>query len=64
MAPKIVQPDEGATYDAFLNKDELCRLDLNQPAINIHNFIRGLDSVPGAWIVLDGKKTKVFGKRE
>jgi formyltetrahydrofolate dehydrogenase len=46
-APKITQPEEGATYDAFLNKPELCKVNLNQSAKNIHDFIRGLDSSPG-----------------
>ena len=26
-----------------------------QPAVTIHNFIRGLDSSPGAWTIIDGK---------
>jgi len=60
-APVIPQTEEGATYDAFLNKPELCKLNLDQPAHKIHNFIRGLDSSPGAIVTLDGKETKVFG---
>ena len=32
---------------------------MDQPAQNIHNFVRGLDSSPGAIITLDGKETKV-----
>ncbi|KAM7294002.1 hypothetical protein ISCGN_023552, partial [Ixodes scapularis] len=28
---------------------------------SLHNFIRGMDKVPGAWITLDGQATKVFG---
>ena len=46
-APKNTQAEEGATYDAFLNKPELCKLVLQQPAKKIHDFIRGLDSSPG-----------------
>ena len=53
-APKIIQHTEGATYDAMLNKKELCKLNLDQPAKSIHNFIRGLDSSPGAWTIMDG----------
>ena len=56
----IKQPEVGATYDAFLNKPELCRVNLDQTAKNIHNFIRGLDSSPGAWVMLEGKTTKLF----
>ncbi len=26
-----------------------------QPAEVIHNWIRGHDKVPGAWVVIDGK---------
>lgn len=26
-----------------------------QPAEAIHNWIRGHDKVPGAWVVIDGK---------
>lgn len=62
-APRIKQCEVGATYDAFLNKVELCRLHLNKPALAIHNFIRGLDSSPGAWTILDGKEAKLFGSR-
>ena len=62
-AVSIKQPEVGATYDAFLNKPELCRVNLDQSAKNIHNFIRGLDSSPGAWAVLEGKTTKLFNSR-
>lgn len=47
-APKIVQPVEGATYDAAMFKEENQILNLAQPARSIFNFIRALDSVPGA----------------
>ena len=62
-AVRIKQPEVGATYDAFLNKPEVCRVNLNQTAKQIHNFIRGLDSNPGAWVVLEGKETKLFNSR-
>eukprot|EP00088_Acartia_fossae_P053331 TRINITY_DN6060_c0_g1_i13.p1 TRINITY_DN6060_c0_g1~~TRINITY_DN6060_c0_g1_i13.p1 ORF type:complete len:901 (-),score=295.69 TRINITY_DN6060_c0_g1_i13:194-2896(-) len=62
-APVIKQPEVGASYDQFLNKPEFCKVNLQQPARSIHNFIRGLDSSPGAWTLLDGKETKMFGSR-
>ena len=62
-APVIMQSKLGATYDAMLNKADLCKLNLAQPARKIHDFIRGLDSVPGAWTHLDGKETKLFGSK-
>ena len=46
-APRLPQTEEGATYDPFLNKKELVRLDPERPAEDIHNFVRGLDSSPG-----------------
>ncbi|XP_064080015.1 cytosolic 10-formyltetrahydrofolate dehydrogenase-like isoform X1 [Macrobrachium nipponense] len=62
-APKVTQPAEGATYDPMLNKKELCKIDWNQPAETLHNFIRGLDSSPGAWTVIDGQEVKLFGSK-
>ena len=62
-AVRIKQPEVGATYDAYLNKPEVCRVNLNQTAKQIHNFIRGLDSNPGAWALLEGKETKLFNSR-
>lgn len=47
-AAKTVQTEEGATYDPAMFKEENQILNLNQPARNIFNFIRALDSVPGA----------------
>ncbi|CAG0903611.1 unnamed protein product, partial [Darwinula stevensoni] len=55
-APKIPQPEEGGTYEAMLNKPELSKINWDQPARNLHNFIRGLDSSPGAWTIIDGKE--------
>lgn len=57
-APKIPQTEEGATYDPMLNKKELCKINWDQSAEAIHNFIRGLDSSPGAWTVMDGKEVR------
>jgi methionyl-tRNA formyltransferase len=28
---------------------ETCEIDFNQPALNVHNFVRGLSPYPGAW---------------
>lgn len=62
IAPEIPQPEEGATYDPMLNKKELQKIDWTKPAKKIHNFIRGLDSTPGAWTPLDGEEeVRLFG---
>ncbi|XP_066996497.2 cytosolic 10-formyltetrahydrofolate dehydrogenase [Anabrus simplex] len=60
-APKVPQSEEGASYEPSLSKRESQRIDWHQPTQNIHNFIRGLDSSPGAWTVMDGQEVKLFG---
>jgi methionyl-tRNA formyltransferase len=39
---------------------ETCRINFNQPAANVHNFIRGLSPYPGAWTTMDGKTLKLL----
>ncbi|CAB1315488.1 unnamed protein product, partial [Coregonus sp. 'balchen'] len=41
-APKIVQPEEGATYEGIQKKDN-AKIDWNQSAQALHNWIRGND---------------------
>ena len=64
-APRIVQTEVGATYDAMLNKKALQQLPLDKKltALQIHNFVRGMDKVPGAWLVLDGKEHRLYSSR-
>ncbi|CAH2312049.1 cytosolic 10-formyltetrahydrofolate dehydrogenase [Pelobates cultripes] len=59
-APKIPQPTEGATYDP-IQKKENAKINWDQTAEAIHNFIRGNDKVPGAWTEIEGKKITFFG---
>jgi methionyl-tRNA formyltransferase len=40
-------------------KDD-CRINWNQPAEKVYNFIRGLSPYPTAWTTLDGKMLKIF----
>lgn len=55
-APKQVQQTEGATYDAHISaKPELAEIKWDQPALALHNFIRGCDKVPGAWSTINGQ---------
>lgn len=52
QAPKIVQPLEGASYEPILrNKEERTKIEFDQleTCQKLHNFIRGMDKVPGAW---------------
>jgi formyltetrahydrofolate dehydrogenase len=39
------------------------QINWDQPASVVHNFIRGLDSTPGAWTLLNNEKVKLFGSQ-
>uniref|UniRef100_A0A8C6S887 10-formyltetrahydrofolate dehydrogenase n=1 Tax=Neogobius melanostomus TaxID=47308 RepID=A0A8C6S887_9GOBI len=56
-APRIPQPEEGATYEGIQNKSN-AKVDMSLSAESIHNWIRGHDKVPGAWALLDGQVTE------
>lgn len=66
-APKLPQSEKGATYDPMLNKLDLQKIDWKKTAGALHNFIRGMDSVPGAFCRLklpqdnDFKDALLFG---
>lgn len=47
--PCQAQASEGVTYAAKIGKDE-GRIDFSRPAGEVHNHIRGLSPVPGAWL--------------
>ncbi|GBP27061.1 Cytosolic 10-formyltetrahydrofolate dehydrogenase [Eumeta japonica] len=47
-APKLKQTEVGATYDPALFKPETHQIDWSKGGVALHNFIRGLDSSPGA----------------
>ena len=60
-APRIPQTTVGATYEPMLNKKELTVVPFEKlTGYQLHNFIRGMDKVPGATISLDGEDVKVF----
>lgn len=64
IAPKIPQTEEGATFDPALNKKELCQIKFSEmTGEKLHNFIRGMDKVPGAWTILDGKFVRLYGSQ-
>ena len=42
------QPAEGVTYAHKIDKVE-ARIDFSKPATEVHNLIRGLSPMPGAW---------------
>nr|XP_020660065.1 mitochondrial 10-formyltetrahydrofolate dehydrogenase [Pogona vitticeps] len=59
-APRIPQPEEGATYEG-IQKKENAEISWDQPAAALHNWIRGHDKVPGAWTMIDGQRTTFYG---
>ncbi len=57
-----VQPDEGVTYAAKIDKAEAA-VDWTGDAVQIDRQIRGLSPFPGAWTLLDGQRVKLLGSR-
>jgi methionyl-tRNA formyltransferase len=43
---------------------ETCRINFNQSAEKVHNFIRGLSPHPVAWTVINGEKIKIFKSKK
>ena len=61
-APRIVQPEEGASYEPYITtKPELAEVDWKKTQWQLHNFIRGNDKVPGAWATFNGDRVTFFG---
>jgi methionyl-tRNA formyltransferase len=54
------QAAEGVTYAAKIGKDE-GRIDFSRPAGEVHNLVRGLSPVPGAWfeVTTGGKPERI-----
>ncbi len=61
-APRIPQDDSQSCYAPMLSK-ELSLIDFSKPAQEIHNQIRGLSSWPAAYLMLKGKRLKVYRSR-
>ncbi|XP_052608862.1 mitochondrial 10-formyltetrahydrofolate dehydrogenase isoform X2 [Peromyscus californicus insignis] len=59
-APRIPQPEEGATYEG-IQKKENAEISWDQPAEVLHNWIRGHDKVPGAWAEINGQMVTFYG---
>nr|DBA31003.1 TPA: hypothetical protein GDO54_006918 [Pyxicephalus adspersus] len=51
-APRIDQPEDGATYEG-IQKKENAKIYWDSTAEAIHNWIRGHDKVPGAWTAIN-----------
>ncbi|MAM63760.1 methionyl-tRNA formyltransferase [Maritimibacter sp. UBA3975] len=57
-----VQPEDGVTYAAKIDKAE-ARVDWTRPAAEVDQVIRGLSPFPGAWCEMDGVRVKLLGSR-
>uniref|UniRef100_A0A8C6XXQ9 10-formyltetrahydrofolate dehydrogenase n=1 Tax=Naja naja TaxID=35670 RepID=A0A8C6XXQ9_NAJNA len=60
QAPRIPQPEEGASYEG-IQKKENAKISWDQPALSLHNWIRGHDKVPGAWAEINGQMVTFYG---
>lgn len=57
--PPIVQPEEGVTYAAKIDKAE-SRIDFSRPAIDVERQIRAFNPAPGAWFELNGERIRIL----
>jgi methionyl-tRNA formyltransferase len=57
--PALAQPESGTTYAAKITQEE-AKINWELPAQQLHNLIRGLSPVPGAYCFLEGKRLKLF----
>eukprot|EP01130_Rhizamoeba_saxonica_P015277 TRINITY_DN6817_c0_g1_i1.p1 TRINITY_DN6817_c0_g1~~TRINITY_DN6817_c0_g1_i1.p1 ORF type:complete len:327 (+),score=68.66 TRINITY_DN6817_c0_g1_i1:1-981(+) len=62
-AERIVQPEEGASYDPLWQDKALCEINWDNDGLTLHNFIRGNDKVPGAWTNIKGVQVTLYGSQ-
>lgn len=53
------QDDSLSSYSPMLD-DAICHIDWHKSAHDIHNLVRGLNSWPGAYGILNGQKMKIW----
>lgn len=58
-APRSPQPEEGVTFAPLLQNED-AQIDWNEPAQAIHNKVRGLCSIPGAFTLYNDHRWKIF----
>lgn len=56
---RIKQDESKVTFGLNITKEEE-KINFNDTAYNIHNKIRGLSSIPGAYTIINGKRMKVY----
>lgn len=57
--PPVLQPDEGVTYAAKIDKSE-ARLDFLTSAMQVERQVRAFNPVPGAFFELEGERYKIL----
>lgn len=57
---KRIKQEESLVTFGFNIKKEEEKIDFNNSSLAIHNLIRGLSSVPGAYAFIDGKRIKIY----
>ncbi|WP_245581636.1 methionyl-tRNA formyltransferase [Rudanella lutea] len=58
--PRTPQPDPGDLKPAPKLHRETTRINWNQPATAVRNFVRGLSPYPAAWTMLNGRFFKIY----
>ena len=56
---RIKQNENDVTFGLNITKEEE-KINFNDTCINIHNLIRGLSSIPGAYCIINNKRMKVY----
>ena len=56
---RIKQNEDEVTFGYNITKEEE-KINFNDTSVNIHNKIRGLSSVPGAYGILNNKRMKIY----
>jgi len=56
---RIKQDESLVTYGLNIKKEEE-KIDFNKNSKDVHNLIRGLSSVPGAYTTIENKRMKVY----
>lgn len=53
------QGSEGISKAPKIHHED-ARINFDLPTVEVNNFIRGMDPLPGAWTLLDGKELKIY----
>ena len=56
---RIKQDEDKVTFGYNITKEEE-KINFNDTSVNIHNKIRGLSSIPGAYGILNNKRIKIY----